>query len=99
LEDVCRELPCYEALWLAFWLGSPGKFKGFKSPRRRNSIMTTKPDETIFAISRQDVINCAREMGLPEEAVTDELLYQVKDGVAWDWNAGRKWSRRPSSSP
>ncbi len=21
LEDVCRELPCYEALWMAFWLG------------------------------------------------------------------------------
>ncbi len=46
-------------------------------------MVTMKPDETIFAISRQDVINCAREMGLPEEAVTDELLYQVKDGVAW----------------
>jgi hypothetical protein len=21
LEDVCRELPCHEALWIAFWLG------------------------------------------------------------------------------
>ncbi|MBN1191214.1 MAG: hypothetical protein JXA46_15770 [Dehalococcoidales bacterium] len=21
LEDVARELPCYDALWMAFWLG------------------------------------------------------------------------------
>jgi hypothetical protein len=46
-------------------------------------MVTTKTDETIFIISKQDVINCAKEMGLPEEAITEELLDQVKDGVSW----------------
>ncbi len=46
-------------------------------------MVTTESNETIFAISRQDVINCAKEMGLPEEAITEELLDQVKDGVSW----------------
>jgi len=46
-------------------------------------MATNKTDEAIFVISKQDVINCAKEMGLPEEAITDELLDQVKDGVSW----------------
>jgi len=40
------------------------------------------PDEnTIFILTREDVIACAREMGIPEEAITDDVLYQVKKGV------------------
>jgi len=36
---------------------------------------------TIFILTREDVIGCAREMGMPEEAITDDVLYQVKKGV------------------
>ncbi len=39
--------------------------------------------ETIFVLSREDVIECAREMGIPEEAITDDILAQVKKGVEW----------------
>jgi hypothetical protein len=39
--------------------------------------------ETIFVLSKEDVIGCAREMGIPEEMITDDVLYQVKKGVEW----------------
>ena len=38
---------------------------------------------TIFILSREDVVDCAREMGIPEEAITDDILAQVKKGVEW----------------
>ena len=37
--------------------------------------------DTIFALTREDVIECAREMEIPEEAITDDILYQVRKGV------------------
>jgi len=39
--------------------------------------------DTIFVLSKVDVIDCAREMGIPEEAITDDILAQVKKGVEW----------------
>ena len=39
--------------------------------------------DTIFVLSKEDVIGCAREMGIPEEAITDDILSQVKKGVEW----------------
>ncbi len=40
------------------------------------------PDEnTIFILTREDVVACAEQMGIPEEAITDDVLYQVKKGV------------------
>ena len=39
--------------------------------------------EVVFLLQRQDVVNCAREMGYPPEVVTDELVEQVKKGVEW----------------
>ena len=38
-------------------------------------------NDTIFVLSREDVMECAREMGIAEEAITDDVLYQVKKGV------------------
>ena len=38
---------------------------------------------TIFILSREDVVDCAREMGIPEEAITNDILAQVKKGVEW----------------
>ena len=39
--------------------------------------------DTIFVLTREDVIGCAREMGIPEEAITDDILTHVKKGVEW----------------
>ena len=39
--------------------------------------------DTIFVLTREDVIECAREMAIPEEAITDDVLAQVKKGVEW----------------
>ena len=39
--------------------------------------------DTIFVLTREDVIECAREMGIAEEAITDDVLYHVRKGVEW----------------
>lgn len=39
--------------------------------------------EVIFQLTREDVIECAREMGIPDEAITDDVISQVKKGVDW----------------
>jgi len=39
--------------------------------------------DVIFLLTREDVIECAREMDIPEEAITDDVLEQVKKGVDW----------------
>ena len=38
---------------------------------------------TIFVLTRADVIECARELGIPEESITDDVLARVKKGVEW----------------
>ena len=37
--------------------------------------------DTIFTLTREDVIGCAEQMGIPAEAITEDVLYQVKRGV------------------
>jgi hypothetical protein len=39
--------------------------------------------DTIFVLTKEDVLECASEMGISEEAVTDDILTQVKEGVQW----------------
>ena len=39
--------------------------------------------EIIFVLTREDVIECAREMGMPGEAITDDVLRAVRKGVDW----------------
>ena len=39
------------------------------------------PEDTIFVLTREDVIGCAKEMGIAEAAITDDVLYEVKKGV------------------
>lgn len=39
--------------------------------------------EAVFTLTKDDVIGCASEMGIPQEAITDEVLEQVKKGVEW----------------
>jgi len=40
-------------------------------------------NRTIFVLTKEDVIGCTREMGIPEEMITDDVLDQVKNGVEW----------------
>ena len=40
-------------------------------------------DVIIFILTGEDVISCAQEMGIPQEAITDDVLEQVKKGVEW----------------
>ena len=37
--------------------------------------------DTIFVLSREDVVECAREMGISEETITDDVLRMVRKGV------------------
>lgn len=39
--------------------------------------------EVVFILTREDVISCAEELGIPKEAITDDVLYQVKKGVGF----------------
>ena len=39
--------------------------------------------DTIFVLTKEDVLECARMRGIPEEAITDDVLDQVKKGVEW----------------
>jgi len=39
--------------------------------------------DVIFQLTREDVIECAREMGIPDEAITADVLDQVKKAVDW----------------
>jgi hypothetical protein len=38
-------------------------------------------EDTIFILTKEDVVECAGHMGIPAEAITDDVLYQVKKGV------------------
>jgi len=40
-----------------------------------------RSSEVVFLLQRQDVLNCAVEMGIPAEAITDDVLELVKKGV------------------
>ncbi len=42
-----------------------------------------EPDDVVFTLTREDVIECARQMGIPPEAITDDIFAQVKKGVEW----------------
>jgi len=40
-------------------------------------------NDTIFILTKEDVVECAREMDIPAEAITDDVLAQVRKGVEW----------------
>jgi hypothetical protein len=61
-------------------VGTPRYLFVINLKRRKPTMADT---DTIFVLSKVDVIDCAREMGIPEEAITDDILAQVKKGVEW----------------
>ena len=38
-------------------------------------------EDIIFVLTKEDVLECARIKGIPEEAITDDVLRQVRKGV------------------
>ncbi len=40
--------------------------------------------DTVFVLTRKDVIECARELGIPGEAITDDILEGVVQGMELD---------------
>jgi hypothetical protein len=42
-----------------------------------------EPDkwDTIFRLTREDVIECAVEMNIPKEAITDDILPLIRKGI------------------
>jgi hypothetical protein len=38
---------------------------------------------TVFILTREDVVECAREMGIPPETITEDVLARVKDSMDW----------------
>ena len=46
--------------------------------------------DTIFVLTKKDVIECAGELGIPGEAITDDVLEGVVQGMKLD---GRWWRR------
>jgi len=54
---------------------------GYLRSRKGVIRVSQASQDTIFILSREDVISCAKEMGISEEAITDDILAQVKKGV------------------
>jgi len=40
-----------------------------------------RANDVVYLLTREDVIACAREMGIPKEAITDDVFHRVKKGV------------------
>ena len=40
-----------------------------------------RASEVVFILTMEDVIACAKEMGMPKEAITDDVFPRVKKGV------------------
>jgi len=38
-------------------------------------------EDVVFVLTKEDVLECAREMDIPEEAITDDVLRQIRKGV------------------
>jgi hypothetical protein len=55
----------------------------FGKKRIEGGDYVKQSNDTVFILTKEDVIECAREMGIPAEAITDDVLAQVKKGVEW----------------
>ncbi|MBA7648479.1 hypothetical protein ES703_56265 [subsurface metagenome] len=44
-----------------------------------------RASEVVFLLTMEDVIACAKEMGIPKKAITDDVFHRVKKGVESAW--------------
>ena len=42
-----------------------------------------KKDEVIFILTKEDIVDVAKTIGIPKEAITNDVLSQVEKGVEW----------------
>ena len=47
----------------------------------RKEVIRVDDQDTIFVLTKADVLECARMKGIPEEAITDDVLRQVRKMV------------------
>jgi len=47
----------------------------------RKEVIKVDDQDTIFVLTKEDVLECARMKGIPDEAITDDVLRQVRKGV------------------
>ncbi len=40
-----------------------------------------RANDVVYLLTREDVIACDKEMGIPKEAITDDVFHRVKKGV------------------
>ncbi len=40
-----------------------------------------RASEVVFILTMEDVIACAKEMGIPKKAITNDVFYKVRKGV------------------
>ncbi len=57
---------------------------------RQVAVWEEMDNNTIFILTKEDVMECAREMAIPEGTITDDVLRQVRKGVDngleyWPW--------------
>jgi len=48
---------------------------------RKEVIQVIRASEVVFILTMEDVIACAKEMGIPKKAITDDVFHRVKKGV------------------
>ena len=51
--------------------------------RAGREVKETETDNVIFILTKEDALECAREMGIPAETITQDFLARVKKGVGW----------------
>jgi hypothetical protein len=47
----------------------------------RKEVIRVDDQNIIFVLSKEDVLECARMKGIPDEAITDDVLRQVRKMV------------------
>lgn len=52
-----------------------------QSGRARKEMIRVDDQDIIFVLTKEDIIECAKEMDIPEEVITDDVLRQVRKGV------------------
>jgi len=49
-----------------------------------------RASEVVFILTTGDVVDCAKQMGVAEELITDDVLEQVKKSVESAWEGWRE---------
>jgi hypothetical protein len=48
---------------------------------RKEVSRVIRANDVVYLLTREDVIACDKEMGIPKEAITDDVFHRVKKGV------------------